>query len=246
MTMRFLIFQHSLAEDVGNFTRLFPQQGVSYDRVIFRRGDSIPKLEDYDALWVLGGPMDVWDVDEFPWLIDEKRAIRSFVRDLDRPFLGICLGHQLLADALGGTCGPMRDNKVIGPNRVALTDEGKRDPLFRGCEPAFDAMQWHSVRVAQMPDGAVRLANSESCCCEAMKIGDRAWGVQFHPELWQPTLDRWSTSETAVAALNRHFGENGFAHLTNLCSPLMSYFENNAQRLLTNFLNATSGRKMAA
>jgi GMP synthase-like glutamine amidotransferase len=244
--MRFLIFQHSLAEDVGNFTRLFPKEGVSYDRVIFRRGDAIPFLEDYDALWVLGGAMDVWDVDEFPWLIAEKRAIRRFVTELGRPYLGICLGHQLLADALGGTCGPMPKSKVIGPHRVTLTEDGQRDALFAGMDPSFDAMQWHSVRVAQMPEEATRLARSESCCCEAMKIGERAWGVQFHPELWQPTLDRWSTSESAVLALDRHFGENGFVHLTNLCAPLMGEFEAKAHRLLKNFLGASTGHRLAA
>jgi GMP synthase-like glutamine amidotransferase len=140
----------------------------------------------------------------------------------------------------------MPDAKVIGPHRIELTDEGKRDPLFDGFVSSFDAMQWHSVRVAQMPDNATRLAKSDSCCCEALKMGDRAWGVQFHPELWQPTLDRWASSESAVAALNRHFGENGFAHLTSLCSPLMAEFEAKAQRLLRNFLSASTGQKLAA
>jgi GMP synthase-like glutamine amidotransferase len=244
--MRFLIFQHSLAEDVGNFTQLFPKEGVSYDRVIFRRGDAIPDLDAYDALWVLGGAMDVWDVDEFPWLIEEKRAIRRFVTELQRPYLGICLGHQLLADALGGTCGPMRESKAIGPHRVVLTDEGRNDPLFSGFSTDFDAMQWHSVRVAQMPEGAIRLARSDNCCCEALRIGRAAWGLQFHPELWQPTLDRWATSESAVSALDRHFGENGFAHLTGLCQPLMAHFEQKAHRLLRNFLQASTGHRIAA
>lgn len=244
--MRFLFFQHSLAEDVGNFTRLMPLEGVRYDRVVFRRGETIPRLEDYDALWVLGGPMDVWDVEEFPWLVDEKRAIRHFVGTLNRPFLGICLGHQLLADSMGGTCGPMPNTKVIGPHRVELTAEGRSDPLFSDCEHSFDAMKWHSVRVAQMPEGATRLAASETCRCEAMKFGERAWGLQFHPELWQPTLDRWKTSESAVAALDKYFGEDGFAHLTNLCAPRMAEFEANAHRLLRNFLRATSGQRLAA
>ena len=244
--MRFLIFQHSLAEDVGNFTRLFPEQGVAFDRVIFRRGDAIPDLAAYDALWVLGGAMDVWDVDEFPWLIDEKRAIRSFITEMNRAYLGICLGHQLMADALGGTCGPVPKTKVIGPHTVRLNTQGLVDPLFSGSETEFHAMQWHSVQVAQMPEDATCLASSESCNCEAMKLGDRAWGVQFHPELWQPTLDRWATNESALSALDRHFGDNGFSHLCGLCSPLIPQFEDNARRLLINFLNASSGRTHTA
>ena len=76
-------------------------------------------------LWVMGGPMDVWDVVEHPWLVPEKAAIRKWVRDLERPYLGLCLGHQLLADALGGTCGPQRPPE-IGVLDVE-TDRGRPD-----------------------------------------------------------------------------------------------------------------------
>ena len=108
--------------------------GVDWTAVELDAGEPIPPLEDYDALWVMGGPMDVWDVAEHPWLVPEKRAIRRWVRELEKPFLGLCLGHQLLADALGGTCGPQRPPE-IGILEVELTPEGEADPIFAGMPP---------------------------------------------------------------------------------------------------------------
>ncbi len=101
--MKLLVFQHIACEHPGILRSFLREDGVAWDAVD-NAGEAIPALEAYDALWVMGGPMDVWDVEDCPWMIEEKRAIRRWVRDLDRPFLGLCLGHQLLADALGGTC----------------------------------------------------------------------------------------------------------------------------------------------
>ena len=110
--LRFLVFQHIACEHPGIFRSFLQKDGVEWDAVELDAGEAIPVLEDYDALWVMGGPMDVWDVEDFPWMVEEKRAIRRWVRELKRPFLGVCLGHQLLADALGGTCGPQRPPEV--------------------------------------------------------------------------------------------------------------------------------------
>src|SRR5690606_10471308 len=130
-SMRFLVLQHIACEHPGIFRKFFAADGVSWDAVSLDLGEPVPALESYDALWVMGGPMDVWDVEDCTWLVDEKRAIRRWVRELDRPFLGLCLGHQLLADALGGTCGPQRPSE-IGILDVALTPKADEDPLFAG------------------------------------------------------------------------------------------------------------------
>src|SRR6186713_2130471 len=98
--MRLLVLQHLASGHPGIFRSFFARDGIAWDTIRLDRGEPIPMLEAYDALWVMGGEMNVWDVDEHPWLIEEKRAIRRWVRELQRPFLGICLGHQLLADAL--------------------------------------------------------------------------------------------------------------------------------------------------
>ena len=150
--MRLLVFQHIACEHPGVFRKFLAEDGVAWDGIELDDGQPIPRLADYDALWVMGGPMDVWDVDEHPWLVPEKRAIRAWVQELKRPFMGICLGHQLLADALGGTCGPQRPPEV-GFLEIELTQEGRKDPIMRGLSDRQTCLQWHSVRVARAGPG---------------------------------------------------------------------------------------------
>ncbi len=111
--MKFLIFQHISCEHPGIFRQFFSESGIDWQAVELDTGDAIPDLDGFDALWVMGGPMDVWDTDTCPWLVAEKEAIRTWVQDLKKPYLGMCLGHQLLADALDGKC-EVQDTPEIG------------------------------------------------------------------------------------------------------------------------------------
>jgi GMP synthase-like glutamine amidotransferase len=210
--VKILVLQHLASEHPGAFIRHFSNDGVDWTAVELDEGEPIPPLEPYDALWVMGGAMDVWDVDEHPWLVAEKRAIRRFVTALERPFLGICLGHQLLADALGGTCGPQRPPEV-GLCEVELTAEGRDDPLLRGLPRTVRSLQWHGVRVAQPPEGAVVLASSPTCPIQAMRVGRHAWGLQCHVEAMPGAVADWAKVPEYKAALEAVQGEGAVERL---------------------------------
>ena len=187
--MKLLVFKHIACEHPGVLRSFLAEDGIPWDAVELAGGDPIPRLESYDMLWVMGGPMDVWDVEEHPWLAAEKRAIRHWVGKLRRPYLGVCLGHQLLADALGGTCGPQRPPEV-GICDVSLTEAGAGDPVFGKLPSPTKALQWHSVKVAEAPEDAVILARSDICSNQAMRVGQSAYSMQYHVELEAAPSDR--------------------------------------------------------
>lgn len=234
--MKLLVFQHLACEHPAVLRSFLKEDGISWDAVELDEGGVIPPLEAYDMLWVMGGPMDVWDVEEHPWLIPEKRAIRKWVRELKRPFLGVCLGHQLLADALGGTCGPQRPPEV-GILDIELTEAGKSDPVFSGLPHQMKALQWHSVKVAQAPDDAVILARSDVCAIQAMRIGRHTYSMQYHVELEASTIPDWGKVPAYEAALAKVRGPNALQGLAKEAEPLMPGFIANARTLYRGFMN---------
>ena len=238
--MRLLVFQHIDCEHPGSLRQFLARDGIEWQAVNRHRGDAIPRLEDYDALWVMGGPMDIWDVDELPWLVPEKAAIRRWVRELEKPYLGLCLGHQLLADALGGTCGPQRPPE-IGILDVALTPEGRRDPLFAGTPDKQKCLQWHSVRVAQAPDGATVLASSDICRVQAMRIGKHAWSMQYHAEVEPDTVANWGEVPAYRDALLAALGDDGMNSMQSAADESMPAFLACAETLYRNFMREAGG-----
>jgi GMP synthase-like glutamine amidotransferase len=186
-----LVLQHLAAEDPGALGTLLVDAGMRLTTVELDEGEMIPDLESFDLLLVMGGPMDVWEEDEHPWLVTEKAAIRSWVTELRRPYLGVCLGHQLLADALGGAVGKMPAAE-IGVPPVTLTPEALSDPIFSLLPVEVPGLEWHHAQVVTLPPDSVILASNEACATQALRVGPRAWGVQFHLEVDSSTVTEWA------------------------------------------------------
>lgn len=141
----------------------------------------------YDAVFTLGGSMNIDEEGERPWLADELALLRELLA-AEVPLLGLCLGGQLVAAAAGATPG-RAPRPEIGWHPVELTPEGAEDPLLGALAPGFEAFQWHSYEFP-LPPGAVALAHSE-VCLQSCRIGERAWATQFHPEVSRADAEAW-------------------------------------------------------
>jgi GMP synthase-like glutamine amidotransferase len=144
-------------------------------------------LDSYDAVLVFGGAMHADQDDRHPWLREENFFLQRLL-DLGTPTLGICLGVQLLAKAAHSWVGPAAEPE-IGWVDVELTDAGMEDSLLGLLPPRFAAFQWHSYTYGT-PAGAEELAQSASCT-QAFRLGERVWGVQFHPEVTESQIEHW-------------------------------------------------------
>lgn len=243
--MRFLVFQHIAIEHPGIFRDLMVEKGIAWDAVELDEGEPIPPLDGYDALIVMGGPMDVFDEAELPWLVPEKAAIREAVRQRAMPYLGFCLGHQLLADALGGRCERMAKAE-IGILDIDVTAAGRADPLFAGLPDRFKALQWHGVAVTEVPLGGAVLASSPDCAVQAMRVGARAWGVQYHVEMTHDTVPEWGRVPAYEKALAATLGPGALERMERDCAVGMAGFNAASRRLFDNFLDAAGLMPAAA
>ncbi len=233
--MRLLVFQHLDIEHPGIFRDFLAGDGIKWDVVELDAGAPIPALDEYAGLLVMGGPMDVWEEDEHPWLMTEKRAIREAVAGRHMPYLGICLGHQLLADALGGKVGKMPEPEV-GMMEVQLTDLAQSDPLFNGIAATVSCLQWHGAAVLEPPRGAQVLARSPHCDVQAMRVGNNAWGIQYHVEVTAETVPQWAAIPAYRAALERTLGPGAAETLAQESKRKLPMLAQDARALYDNFM----------
>jgi GMP synthase (glutamine-hydrolysing) len=197
---RALVLQHIRCEPPGLFSGMLTDRGISVETAELDEGGELPDWREVDLVLAMGGPMGVHDEAEHPWLAGEKRWIAAAVQ-AGVPYLGVCLGAQLLAASLGAPvhAGPVPE---VGVLPVSLTAAGRSDPVFGVLGGEFPALQWHGDTFG-IPAGAVRLAGSAAYPNQAFAVGETAYAVQFHLEVTGPMLAEWRR----VPAYERSAGE---------------------------------------
>lgn len=237
--MKILVLQHERVEHPGIFRDFLAEDGHEWVPIELDEGEKIPSLDGFDALWVMGGPMDVWQEEAHPWLIDEKRVIREAVQERGMPYLGLCLGHQLLAEALGGEVGPS-EVPEIGIMDVLLTEAGASGVFMDGLPDRMPCLQWHSAEITKLPPGGQILAASKDCAVQALKWGTRAYSLQFHVEIEEDTVEQWGAIPEYAKALEDALGRDAMPEFKKAAAANMSTFNDMAERLYINWMQTSA------
>jgi GMP synthase-like glutamine amidotransferase len=192
--MRIHYLQHVPFEGPAYIQVWAAQKGHSITGTRLYRHEALPEMKDFDWLVVMGGPMNIYQEQEYPWLVQEKQFIAQAVKN-QKTVLGICLGAQLIADVLGGKVTP-NPVKEIGWFPITLSPEAGQSGLFQNFPRQAVVFHWHGDTF-DLPGGAVRIAQSEGCLNQAFVYDQRVIGLQFHLEC---TLE-------GIAGLIEHCGE---------------------------------------
>lgn len=192
--MRLLSISHQRDAGPGVFCEAIAAAGVELDEWFIAERDAPPADPlGYDAVMSFGGAMHAHQEDEHPYLAEEKALLRELLR-YETPLLAVCLGAQLLSEAAGGHA-HLAPRPEIGWYDVAVTEQGAEDALIGPLAPGLSAFEWHSYACG-VPDEALVLARNE-VCTQAFRVGEVAWGIQFHAEVSVADVTRWiDTSRT--------------------------------------------------
>jgi GMP synthase (glutamine-hydrolysing) len=208
--MDVLVLQHIACEPPGAFEDVLIAAGADIHRVELDEGEPLPSWQNYVAIVAMGGPMSVNHDAELPWLTAEKQAIADAVK-AGVPYWGSCLGVQLLAASLGARVYSGTQPEV-GVLPVTLTDDGRSDPVFTGLPAEFLTLQWHGDTF-DLPDGATRLASSSAYPNQAFRVGQTAYGVQFHVEVTDQMAREWAQVPAYAEYADRVLGAGGIDRL---------------------------------
>ena len=207
--MEVIILQHIKIEDPGYIKDLMLSENCKLTTIELDEGEKIPEnLNKFDAMFCMGGPMDTWMEEKYPWLIEEKKRIKEFVVNKKKPFLGFCLGCQLLGEVIGGKVVKSKQPE-IGMLNVNLTNETKNDVIFSSFPKSIKTLQWHSYEVQMLENNkdVKILASSPITKFQIFKYKSHAYGIQFHIEAKNTTVRQWGCVPEYKSALESTLGK---------------------------------------
>jgi len=235
--MEVIVLQHIKIEDPGYIKDLMLKDGVNLTTIELDEGEKIPNdLNKFDAMFCMGGPMDTWMEKEYPWLIDEKKKIKEFVVTLKKPYLGFCLGCQLLGEAVGGNVVKSNPSE-IGIMDINFSDKKNNDSLFSSFPNKIKSLQWHSYEVSNLQSNkdVVILASSPITKYQIFKYQNHAYGIQFHIEIKDTTVNEWGCVPEYKSALEEQLGEGALEKFDKEAKSNMSQMNNYSKILYSNF-----------
>ena len=235
--MEVIVLQHIKIEDPGYIKDLMIKDGVNLTTIELDEGEKIPNdLNKFDAMFCMGGPMDTYMEDQYPWLIDEKKKIKEFVVTLKKPYLGFCLGCQLLGEAIGGNVVKSNPSE-IGIMDVNFSTEKNNDGLFSSFPNKIKSLQWHSYEVDNLQSNkdVVILASSPITKYQIFKYQNHAYGIQFHIEIKDTTVNDWGCVPEYKSALEEQLGEGALEKFDKEAKSNMSEMNKYSKILYSNF-----------
>ena len=211
--------------------------GFNLTTIELDEGEKIPyDLTKFDGMFCMGGPMDTHMEIEYPWLVDEKKRIKEFVVNLKKPYLGFCLGCQLLGEVVGGKV--VKSNPAeIGMMDINFTDNKKEDNLFSKFPDTIKSLQWHSYEVQGVdknPDITL-IASSPITKYQIFKYQDHAYGIQFHIEIKDTTVNEWGCVPEYKKALEDQLGDGALEKFDQSAKKNMKDMNNYSKILYDNF-----------
>ena len=211
--------------------------GLNLTTIELDEGEKIPNdLTKYDGMLCMGGPMDTYMEKEYPWLVEEKKRIKEFVVNLKKPYLGFCLGCQLLGEVVGGKV--VKSNPAeIGMMDINFTSNKKKDILFSKFPNNIKSLQWHSYEVQGVdknPDITL-IASSPITKYQIFKYQDHAYGIQFHIEIKDTTVNEWGCVPEYKKALEDQFGDGALEKFDQSAKKNMKDMNNYSKILYDNF-----------
>ena len=241
MSKNILILQHVNIETPGYILDLMQKDKFNLTTIELDEGEKIPvNLNQFDAMLCMGGPMDTWMEDDYPWLIEEKKKIKEFIINLEKPYLGFCLGCQLLGEVVGGKVVKSTPPE-IGILDINMNDIHSNDLLFGQFTSEFKALQWHSYEVQNLEqnNNITLLGSSKTTKYQIFKYKNHAYGIQFHIEIKDNTVEDWGCVPEYKLALEDSLGEGALITFDTLAKKNMNQMNFLATTLYKNFIKLT-------